>query len=80
MSAVGLGRVKTPWRKHRRVGMSGEVAVRGHFSGFGGFFGLEVLLMRVPAVLGGSATADGRMSATTMPSSPPGAAGCPGCS
>jgi len=26
--------------------------MRGHFSGFGGSFGLEVLLKRIPAVLG----------------------------
>ena len=26
--------------------------MRGYFSGFGGFFGLEVLLTRVPVVLG----------------------------
>jgi hypothetical protein len=32
--------------------------MRGYFSGFGGSFGLEVLLKRIPAVLGGSATAD----------------------
>jgi hypothetical protein len=40
-------------------------------------FCLEVLLMRIPAVLGGSAPRDGRMSATTMPSSPPGTIGRP---
>ena len=55
----------------------GRVAVPGHFSGFVGSFRLEVFLMRIPAVLYGSATADGRMSATTMPSSPPGAVGYP---
>ena len=33
----------------------GEVVMCGHFSGFGGSFCLEVLLMRIPAVLGGSA-------------------------
>ena len=54
-----------------------RVAVPGHFSGFVGSFRLEVFLMRIPAVLYGSATADGRMSATTMPSSPPGAVGYP---
>jgi hypothetical protein len=55
----------------------GRVAVLGHFSGFVGSFRLEVFLMRIPAVLYGSATADGRMSATTMPSSPPAAVGTP---
>ena len=55
----------------------GEVVMRGHFSGFGGSFCLEVLLMRIPAVLGGSATADGHMSAMTMPASPLGAVGRP---
>ncbi len=30
--------------------------MRGHFAGFGGSFGLEVLLKPLPAVLGGSAT------------------------
>ena len=55
----------------------GRVAVPGHFSGFVGSFRLEVFLMRIPAGLYGSATADGRMSATTMPSSPPGAVGYP---
>src|SRR6266516_7189196 len=49
----------------------GEAAMRGHFSGFGGSFGREVLLKRIPGVLSGSATADGRVSATTMPSSLP---------
>jgi hypothetical protein len=33
----------------------GEVTMRGHFAGFGGFFGLGVFLKRIPAVLGGSA-------------------------
>jgi hypothetical protein len=55
----------------------GRVAVPGHFSGFVGSFRLEVFLMRIPAVLYGSTTADGRMSATTMPSSPLGAVGYP---
>ena len=32
-------------------------------------------LMRIPAILGGSATADGPMSATTISASPPGAVG-----
>ena len=35
------------------------------------------VLIELPAVLGCAATADGRMSAATMPSSPPRAAGCP---
>jgi hypothetical protein len=30
--------------------------MRGHFFGFGGSFGLEVLLKPIPAVLGGSRT------------------------
>jgi uncharacterized membrane protein len=68
---MGLGCVKTPWWKHRRAGISGEVAMRGQLSGFGGSFHLEVLLMLIPAVLGGSAAAEEGMSATTMPSSPP---------
>jgi hypothetical protein len=49
--------------------------MRGHLAGFGVSFRLEVLLMLIPAVLGGSAAAEEGMSATTMPSSPPGAAG-----
>ena len=42
---------------------------------FDGFSVWKGLLMRIPAVLGGSANGCGRMSATTMPSSPPGTAG-----
>jgi hypothetical protein len=50
----------------------GDVAVRGHFSfGVRLIFYLEALLMRIPVVLGSSAIADGRMSAATMPASPP---------
>ena len=55
----------------------GEVALRGDLFGFGVSFRLEVLLVLIPAVLGGSAAAEGGLSATTVPSSPPGAAGCP---
>jgi hypothetical protein len=47
-----------------------EVAMRVHFSGSGGFFRPFALLMRLPAVLGSSSTANSRMSAATMPASP----------
>jgi hypothetical protein len=49
----------------------GEVALRGDLFGFGGSFRLDVLLVLIPAVLGGSAAAEGGLSATTMLSSPP---------
>ena len=42
----------------------GDVAMRGRLFGCGG---LLALLMRLPFVLSSSATADGRMSAATMP-------------
>jgi len=66
-SAIGLGRVKTPGGsidapRSRRGGHARS------FFRIGGSFGLEVLLKRIPGVLSGSATADGRVSATTMPS------------
>ena len=75
MSAQGL------WPCEKRSGVSIDASRSrrgGHarsFFEFGGSFGLEVLLKRTAAVLGGSATADGRMSATTMPSLPPSAVG-----
>src|SRR6266487_4990857 len=67
MSPMGLGRVKTPGGsidapRSRRGGHARS------FFRLGGSFGLEVLLKRIPGVLSGSATADGRVSATTMPS------------
>ena len=77
MSAMGLGCVKNALAEALTCRDFGEAPCAVIFPGFAGFFRLEVLLMRIPAVLGGSATADGRMSATTMPSSPPGAVGCP---
>src|SRR6266849_4815821 len=55
----------------------GELTVFGHLAVFGGLFCLERLLMRIPAVLSGSATGYGHMSATTMPASPPAAVGRP---
>jgi hypothetical protein len=55
----------------------GEVAVFDHLAVFGGLFCLERLLTRIPAVLSGSATGYGHMSATTMPASPPAAVGRP---
>ena len=55
----------------------GELAVFGHLAVFGGLFSLERLLMRIPAVLSGSATGYGHMSATTMPASPLAAVGHP---
>src|SRR6266516_978744 len=67
MSPLGLGRVKTPGGsidapRSRRGGHARS------FFRIGGSLGLEVLLKRIPGVLSGSATADGRVSATTMPS------------
>jgi hypothetical protein len=53
------------------AGDLGEVGALSHFREFGDVFGLKLRLMRIPTVLGSSATADGRMAATTMPSSPP---------
>ena len=69
---MGLGCVKTPWWKHRRAGISGEVAMRGQLSGFGVSFHLEVLLMLIPAVFGGSAAALGLKAdiASSMPAGP----------
>jgi hypothetical protein len=58
-----------PW-----LGDFGEVAVFGHLAVLGGLFCLERFLMRIPAVLSGSATGCGHMSATTMPASPPASA------
>jgi hypothetical protein len=53
------------------AGDLGEVVALGHFAEFFVEFCLEVRLMRILAILGGSTTADGRMVVTTMPSSPP---------
>ena len=50
-SGPGLGRVKTPRRKDTRRDL-GRGALRGHFTWFGGFSLLEMLVTRVPAVLG----------------------------
>jgi hypothetical protein len=44
----------------------GEVAIHGHFPDVAAFR-LLAPLMRIPAVLGGSPTADSRMSVVTMP-------------
>ena len=49
---MGLGRVKTPRRKGRRIWISGEATSQSVFSGLRALVGLEVLLMRVAAVLG----------------------------
>ena len=46
MSEKGLGRVKTLRRKHGRVAISAGWHARA-FPGFGGSFGLEVLLKRI---------------------------------
>jgi hypothetical protein len=45
----------------------GEVAVFGHLAVFGGLFRLERLLMRIPAVLSGSATGYGHMCFSELP-------------
>ena len=62
MSAKELGCAKTRWRWRRRL----DVVVRGHFSSFGGF-SIWKAPIGISVVLGGSATADGRMSAATTP-------------
>ena len=79
-SPLGLGRVTAPWWKRRCVEMSDEVAVRGHFSGFAGFPLWKCSCDAGSGRVEKFAAADGRISATTMPSSPPGAVGRPGCS
>src|SRR5712692_10307374 len=69
MSEMGLGRVKTCWRKHRRVAILGGDHAQSFcrvWRLFRSGNGLEGDSSR----LGRSATADGRLSAT-MPSLPP---------
>ena len=52
-------------------GDPGAVAGCGDFPEYCGFFVQELLLIGMPAVLGGSAMAEGCVSAVIMPLSPP---------
>jgi hypothetical protein len=55
----------------------GDLAEYSHFAEFLRLSVLESLLIENSAVLGCAVTADGRRTVAAMPSSPPGAAGCP---